>query len=616
MLLLVTFLAYLPALRGGFLWDDNANVTKPELRPWSGLARIWFEPGVTEQYYPVLHSAFWAEHRMWGDQPLGYHLVNILFHALSAGLFYLILRRLTVPGAGLAAGIFALHPVCVESVAWIAEQKNTLSLLFYLAAALAWLRFLERRTPRAYVLASVLFGLALLSKSVTASLPAALLVLQWWRHGRLSWRDDVRPLVPWFIAGAAAGLFTAWVERTYIGAEGEAFALTPVERGLVAGRAIWFYLGKLCWPADLIFIYPRWRVNGASAAQYLYPLAAVLLVAGCWWFRRRSRAPLATALFFIGSLFPVLGFLNVYAFVFSFVTDHWQYLPSLGVITLAAAAAARMLDRLPRGGRAFGLVLPATLLLVLGTATWRQCGQYRDPRTFYQAILDKNPDCAMAHNNLGLLLATAGDAGNAEAHYVAALRLKPDYARAHFNLANVQAGAGRLAEAIEHYESALRGEPANVEARNNLGNVLAQSGRLPEAIALFWSVLQAGTDSAETRHNLGTALALVGRADEAIRQFAAAVRLTPDDPEAQRCLADALLQAGRVAEALPRYEAWLRLQPSSPAAHNLTGVALAQLGRLDEARGQFEAALHLSPGYPAAQDNLARVQALGAAPAH
>ena len=206
---LALIIVYLPAIKGGFIWDDNNHVTKPELRSLHGLWRIWFEVGATQQYYPLLHSAFWLEYRLWKDNPVGYHVVNLLLHVSAATMLFVILRRLKIAGAILAAAIFALHPVAVESVAWIAEQKNTLSMVFYLGALLMYLRFDEKRRRQDYFLALGLFVLALLSKTVTATLPGALLVIFWWQRGKLSWRRDVRPLVPWFGLGAISGLFTA-----------------------------------------------------------------------------------------------------------------------------------------------------------------------------------------------------------------------------------------------------------------------------------------------------------------------------------------------------------------------------------------------------------------------
>ena len=298
--------AYWPALHGGFLWDDSGHVTRSDLRPLGGLGRIWLEIGATQQYYPLLHSAFWFEHRLWGDAVPGYHLVNLLLHAIAATLFGVLLRRLAVPGAWLAAALFLLHPVCVESVAWISEQKNTLSLVLYLCTALAYLDFDRSRSPRAYLLALLLFVGALLTKTVTASLPAALLVVFWWRRGRLDWRRDLVPLLPWFALGVGGGLFTAHFERVLIGAQGADFApsLGVMDRVVLAGRVFWFYLGKLFWPAELIFVYPHWSVAASVWWQWLFPAAGLGLFATLAWRSRRARGPLAAALLFGGSLFP------------------------------------------------------------------------------------------------------------------------------------------------------------------------------------------------------------------------------------------------------------------------------------------------------------------------
>ncbi len=267
LLVLVTVLAYQPAWNGKPIWDDDAHITKPELRSLGGLARIWMEPGAAQQYYPLVHSFFWVEHRVWGDRTLGYHLINLLLHAGCALLLVKILRRLEVPGAWLAAAIFALHPVEVESAAWIAELKNTLSGVCCLGAALAYLNFDRNRKWTFYAGALGLFMLGLMSKTVIATLPATLLVIFWWQRGRLSWNQDVLPLLPFFAAGIVAGLFTAWMERAFIGAEGSDFNLSAIQRCLIAGRAFWFYLGKLFWPAHLIFIYPRWNVSRAVSAR-------------------------------------------------------------------------------------------------------------------------------------------------------------------------------------------------------------------------------------------------------------------------------------------------------------------------------------------------------------
>ena len=422
LIFVATLVAYWPALNGAFIWDDGGHVTRAGLRSLAGLGRIWFEVGATQQYYPLLHSAFWVEYQLWGDAPSGYHLLNVLLHATSACLFGVMLRRLAVPGAWLAALVFALHPVCVESVAWISEQKNTLSTVLYLGAALAYWRFAADRRRAHYALATALFVLALLTKTVTATLPAALLVVCWWQRGRLEWRRDVLPLLPWFVLGVAAGLITARVEHTLIGTKAAAFSLNAVERVLIAGRVVWFYLGKLFWPADLEFIYHRWTISTTNAWQYLFPLPAIAALGALWWGRRQRRGPLAGALFFGGTLFPVLGFLDVFPFIYSFVADHFQYVACLGIFAVVSAGVAGLSARTSlRTIR----IAAALVLLTLGTLTWQQSGIYRDVFVLYETTLARNPACWMAHNNLGIALAKAGRKEEAITHFRQSLQINP-----------------------------------------------------------------------------------------------------------------------------------------------------------------------------------------------
>jgi protein O-mannosyl-transferase len=634
LLFAATLLAYLPAMRGGLVWDDDAHITRPDLRSVQGLERIWLEVGATQQYYPVLHSAFWVEHRLWGDTTLGYHLLNVLLHATAACLFALILRRLAVQGAWLAGFIFALHPVGVESVAWITEQKNTLSAVFYLLSALTYLRWREQpdplARPRLYFVASIFFGLALLSKSVTATLPAALLVVFWWQQGRLSWKRDVLPLAPWLVVGFAAGLFTAWVERRYVGAQGAAYELGGLQRCLLAGRVVWFYLGKLLWPADLIFIYPRWTVSAAVAWQYAFPVATLAVLALLWLWRGRSRAPLAAALFFIGSLFPALGFFNAYPFRYSFVADHFQYLASLGIIALAAGAWARWRSRPP------ATVLAAAVLLTLGTLTWRQCRTYRDLVTLYRATIARNPDCWMAYTNLGTALLDSGQVPEAVDNLSQALRLRPDLPDVQFDLANALLTEGKLNEALPHYEETLRLKPDFAEAEDNFGTALYRLGRSAEAavhyraalriqpnypraslnlgtvlaatqpeaaLACYQRALQLQPNLPEAHYDLANLLRTMGRGPEAIGQYEEALRLRPDYADGQNNLGLALVDAGRFGEAIAHYEQALRLVPGNALVENNLGVALARSGRPEEALPHFERALRLHPEYRQARYN-------------
>jgi len=610
-----TLLAYWPALHGALVWDDSHHVTRPDLQALDGLWRIWFQLGATQQYYPLLHSAFWLEHRVWGDAVLGYHLTNVALHAASACLVVAIARRLSLRGAWLAGLVFALHPVCVESVAWISEQKSTLSGLFCLGAALAYLHFDQSRRARAYSLATGLFALALLSKSVTATLPAALLVVLWWQRGRLTLRRDVLPLVPWFALGIPAGLFTAWVEKTYIiGTEGAAYDLTVAQRLLLAGRVVWFYAGKLIWPAGLTFSYPRWRIDPAIWWQYLYPAGVLAVGAVLWLLARRTRGPLAGFLIFVGTLFPVLGFVNVFPFRFSWVADHFQYLASLGIIVPAASAAAALAGRLrPDGLR--GSAIAAVLVAILGVLTWRQCGIYRDEETLYRATLERNPDSWLAHDNLGnILMRTPGRGPEAVAEFEAALKLDPGNPMAHYNLATALANSGapeRLPEAAAEFQAALRIRPDFPGAHINLGDVLARiPGRAPDAIAEFQAALRAGPDLAEVHANLGNAWIEIGRFPEAANELAAAVRMKPDRAEFHSDLGDALFEMpGRLPDAIAQFQAAARIMPDWAEAHFKLGRALAQIsGRAADAISEFETTLRLKPDFEPAQRALEQMR--------
>jgi len=609
LLLCATLAAYSPALNGGFVWDDDGHVTKPALQSLHGLGRIWFEVGATQQYYPMLHSAFWIEHRLWGDSVLGYHLTNVLLHVLAACLVVLIMRRLSLPGAWFAGFLFALHPVCVEAVAWIVEQKTTLSAVFYLGAAITYLRFDQTRRKALYFCALGLFVLALLSKTVTATLPAALLLVFWWQRKQVTWKRDVRPLLPWFALGAAAGLITTWVERRYVAAEGPDFELTLLQRCLLAGRAIFFYLGKLVWPFNLTFTYPRWKLDAAEWWQYAFPLGVLAIVAGLWMLSRRQRGPLAAFLFFAGTLFPALGFVNVYPFIYSYVADHFQYLASLGIIVPIAFAPTLAARRIPMSARWTVPLARILLLAALGILTWRQSSMYQDSETLYRATLQRNPGSWMAHNNLGSILMKAGRPPEAIDEFEAALRIRPNYAEAHNNLGNaLEEIPGRLPEAVTHLQAALRGRTGEATIHNNLGSVLAKiPGRLPDAVAEYEAALRIDPNFVLAHNNLGIALTQIpGRAQDGVDHLRTALRLAPDIAELHNSLANALAEVpGGLPEEIAEYEAALRLKPDYEEAHFNLGLALSAIpGRLPEAITHFEAAVRIDPDNLQAQYNL------------
>jgi len=585
-------IAYWPALNGGFLWDDDRHITSPVLESWHGLWRIWFEVGATQQYYPLLHSAFWLEHRLWGDAVLGYHLTNLAFHAVTACLVVILMRRLALPGAWLAGLLFALHPVCVESVAWISEQKNTLSAVFYVSAALVYLSFDQSRRRSSYWLATLLFTMALLTKTVTATLPAGLLIVIWWRRGRLSLRRDIAPLMAWFAGGASAGLFTAWVERRFIGAEG---GLSLMDKCLLAPRIMLFYLAKLVWPFDLTFVYPRWTVDASVWWQYLFPLGLLMLGAGLMVLARKHRGPLAGFLYFAVTLAPVLGFVDVYPFVYSYVADHFQYLASLGIIVPAAAVLAR---RKWVGG---------LLVAGLGCLSWSQSKMYVDAETLYRETLARNPSCWLAENNLGaLLLDSPGGLAEAMEHLEASVRLNPGNAQPHNNLGMALARIpGRLTEAIGQFQTAVEIQPRYLQARNNLGVALSRvPGRMPEAIAQYQAAVAIDPGYLEAHNNLGNAYAAGGRPEEAISEYRTAIRLNPDYAEAHYNLANVLADA-HAEDAIAEYRAALRARVDYPEADNNLGLVFSRTGRLPDAIREFRVAVQLQPNFAEAHFNLA-----------
>ncbi len=628
----VTLAAYSPAWHGAPLWDDEAHMTPMALRSGEGLRRIWFEIGASQQYYPIVHSAFWVMHRLWGDATTGYHLVNILLHASSACLIAILLGRLSIAGGLVAAFAFALHPVHVESVAWITELKNTLSTALYLGAALCYLRFDQTRRNEPWRWALGLFALALGSKTVTATQPPALVVVAWWKYGRIHWRRDVRPLVPFFLLAVAAGAMTSWVEYRFIGARGAEFELGLIERVLLAGRAVWFYLGSLVWPSNLIFIYPRWQLSASVWWQYLFPLALAGALAGGWLWRHRTRAPLAAMLLYVIGLGPALGFVNVYPFRYSFVADHFQYLASIPVIALLAsvftAAAVRWVPLPP-----VRAALAAAALVPLAVLTWQYSRQYVDPRTLFQSTIARNPSAWMAHiilaahslsgdhprpdeayphlqaalaanpqsaevqNALGLFFQHQGRLSEARQAFEAARRVAPGLAGPHNNLGVLAYMEGRLEEAARHYREALRLDPRDAEARRNLTIVLADLGQSGVPSADVRDVLGVGGDAADSLERQARQALAEGRAAEAATHFAALRRLRPADPLVRVGLGAAAEAQGQLDAAASHYRDALRLDARSAEAHDALGYVLMRQGKFAEAVPHLTEAVRLRPDF-------------------
>jgi tetratricopeptide (TPR) repeat protein len=546
-LILLAIAAHGTAVRNGFIWDDDDYVVEnATLHAPDGLRQIWFEIGSTPQYYPLVHTSYWLEYRLWGLEPAGYHAVNVLLHALACLLLFSVLRSLAVPGAWLAAAIFAVHPVHVESVAWITERKNVLSGVFYLGSLLAYLRFARigdgaGRAPRSaglYAASLLLFAAALLSKTVTGSLPAVVLLLLYWKGRRID-RHELAPLAPFFALAVLSGWLTALLETQLVGARGGAWDLSLAERSIVAGRALFFYAGKLVVPAALTFNYPRWDAAAASRWQLLWPAAAAALVVCLWLARERiGRGPLVAVLVFAGSLAPALGFIDVFPMRYSYVADHFQYLASLGLIALFAAGAARAAAQLPERRRGTATFAALVFLAVLAALSVRQTGAYLDAETLWRDTLAKNPDSTLALVHLGAIATDGGAYDEAQALYQQALRVDPGMFEAHNNLGILFVGRGRLERGIHHYRRALQIAPGYAPAHSNLGVALVKRGDLEGGIAQYRLALRARPDFADAHKNLAVALVKQRRFDEAAIHLARVLELRPHDDAVRASLTE------------------------------------------------------------------------------
>jgi tetratricopeptide (TPR) repeat protein len=510
-LVAATALVYQPAWHGKPLLDDASRfMITPEQQSWNGLSRLWIQPRTTWQYHPLVDTMYWVEGKLWGQEVFGYHLVTIALHVASALLLVKILRKLQIRGAWLAAAIFALHPVLVESVAWMVELKNTLSGLFFFAAILAYLNFDQTRRLRTYLLVGLLFTLGILAKAIVATVPAVVLILIWWKRGRVDWQRDVKPLLPFVVLAIAAGLLTAWMERAFSGAEGEEFQLSVLDRFLIAGRAFWFYISKLLFPNNLSLIYPRWKIDSNIWWQYLFPVAALGLFWSAWNQRKRWRWFFAASLFFAATVAPLLGFFNVGFFRLSFVADHFAYLPSLAIIVPTAAGTTWLVDR---GGRwrlpLHGLL--AVLLSTLAVLSWMQSHMYRDAETCYRMVVARNPNSWTAHQNIGGELLIRGQFDDAAAEFRKVLELEPNYAqagkRAYFGLGTVCVRKGQQDEALKLFEAVLKLDPTYGPAHNGIASALHRQGRLAEAIAEYERAIHLRPESAGILSNLAWMLA-------------------------------------------------------------------------------------------------------------
>ena len=555
LLCLLVAVGFFPATEAGFVWDDVVLTGAGPLQSAGGLWQIWFEPrSLTDyegHYWPILYTTFWLENRLWGVQPLGYHLVNMALHAGVVLLLWKLLRRLAAPGAWLAAAVFAVHPLHVESVVWVIGRKDLLATLFYLAAALHYIRFVEQRRRWRYAAALGFLLLSLLSKSIAVTLPPALLLWHWWRSGRVTAADLAR-VAP--LALLAFGVVAADMSF-YKGRDPTAFDYSLVERALIAAQALWFYAGKLLWPHPLAVIYPRWEVSALNPLGWGALCAAVALAAALWFARGRiGRAPFAAAALFALTLLPTLGFVDYGYMLYSFVADRYQYLAGAAMIALIIGGAALGVRALP-GTRRAAMPLAVAALVTLAALSWRQAGVYRDSLTFYSHIIALNPKARFAHASLGLEYQNLGRYEEALNAYQTDYRLaqqqpsaKLRISRAFMGMAAASESLGQLNQAEAHYRNAVANSPSYALALDHLGAFYLRNQRYDEALDLFAALIQQQPGNAKFYVGRGVAQVGLRRLDEALASYERALSLDPSLPDARANRASLLQRMGQAQE--------------------------------------------------------------------
>jgi tetratricopeptide (TPR) repeat protein len=631
-IVLVAFLAYLPSIRGGFVMDDDMFVKDNNLiQTPDGLRKLWCTTEYDE-YYPVSYSTIWIERRLWEMTPTGYHVINLILHILEALLIWTILRKLSIPGAFLAALIFIVHPVNVESVAWIAQRRNVVAMLFFLLSILWYLKAdistaivgmaparshqgsrEQEKTHSSFILhpssfhfwywlSLAAFMSAMLSKGSAAVLPVLLLGIIWWLRS-LTRRDLLR-IAPFFLLAVVLTGVNIWFQTHGENIEIRNAGFT--ERLLGAGGVVWFYLYKALLPFDLAFIYPPWHIEVGDPQWWLPLLAALAVTAVLWRYRKGWSRPLLFAWgFFCVSLAPVMGFTDVGFMKYSLVADHYQHIAVIGVIALAAAGWSIWHERARNTTLRVTTAVAVVAMCTLAFLTWHQSMLYRDKIMLYQDTLEKNPGCWMIHNNLGQSLVDAGQPLEAIKHYEQALRLNANDFETNNNLGNALIRIGRLQEAIKYCEEALRLKPDCPEIHYNLGNALAQSDRPQEAIEHYQKALSLKPDYHEVHNNLGITLLKTGRTQEAIEHFEQALRLKPDYADAHLNLGVALANAGRLQEAIEHFEQALRLKSDFTNVYYNLALAYARMQQsseaIDAARKGLELARSQGQGVQAKQ---------------
>lgn len=629
---------YALMLHAGYIWDDDSYLTDNSLiRSLSGLWTLWTVPGAHPQYYPMVFTSYFLEFKLRGLDATGYHITNILLHGLSCLLLWRLLSQFKLRGAWIAVMVFAMHPVMVESVAWITERKNVLSLVFYLCGMLAGVKLLDlggdakplknkAQTAAWWLVLLLCYVLALLSKTVTVSLPAALLVLVWWKHGRIGKRE-ILLMLPLLVIGLVLGLHTAHLERVTVGAVGQDWDATLLQRTLLAGQIVWFYALKLVYPQPLIFIYHRWQVDPSQPLQWLPVVSLVILLVGLLIAsRKHARGPLAAMLLFIGTLFPALGFFNVYPMRFSYVADHFQYHASIALIVLIVCGIASLLHK--HSLQKLGAIAAVLALVGMGRITFERCAAYQDARTLWLDTLTQNPSADIAIFNLGsealndkrpadalalfnmaviahphrplpyINRSAAYDALHMQDKRIADMRLaigcfkdyEPERAMPHMVLGNLAMQQKDWSEAAGQFNQYIRCLPQSSKGYVMLGKAALRMGQDRKAAEVLEKAIALGDEQAGTWYNLALAYQQLGQQSEAVACYQRSLDIAPKNPDALTNLAALYAEAGQFAKAVALQQQAISLHQSKTFLKNMVKMRLGYAMQLAQ-QGQKSAAV-------------------------
>ena len=539
-ILLASLWIYSPVFDGDWLWDDDYLITaNPVVQSPDGLASFWVEPK-TADYFPLTMSLLWLMWKWFGMDSTGYHVVSVLLHALGACLVWALLKTIGLRGAWLAGLIFAVHPIAVESVAWVSELKNTFSLPFFLLAGCFFVRFEDTRRRVFYWAALVFFLAAMLAKSSAVMFPVVMLLYIWWRRDRIAWRD-LWNAAPFFLVSLILGLVTLYFQHS------RAIGNEPIPIGgldsrfAIAGMAIFFYLSKILWPALLLPIYPQWNANPPELIQFL-PWSVLAGVLGVFWIRRKTwgRHALMGVGFYLITLLPVLGFVAMSYMRVGWVADHFIYIPMIGIVGLGVGVGFRASDF---AGEKWRLVFGAFAALVVGAlAFWshRYAGIWENEDKLWNYTLKHNWECWQAHNRIGAREFNRGNVDVALDHFREATRLRPDLAETQNNLGSAVLAKKDTKAAIQYFQEALRLAPDIVAIQSNLARALMLDNQPTAAAELYADLSQRYPQNAVFLCNLGVTLFQAGKKDEAIASFRRALEIDPELADARENLRAAL----------------------------------------------------------------------------